>query len=370
MTSTADFLTIQIMSENHKLNRIRVEGFRSIKKIDLEISNLNILIGQNGAGKSNLIGAFKFLREAIERRLQVYVGTNGGANKILHYGSKITETLAVSLDFEPNHYSFKLVPTANDSFIYSDERCEFDTTYRYSENINSGGLESKLAETRTPVSQYVIDILQNFRIYHFHDTSKDAKIKKYASTADMFFLAEDAGNLAPFLNFLSINHHEHYLRIVKNIQLVIPFFKDFIFRSNPFNQDQMMLEWQDIYSDQIFNASDLSDGSIRFMCLATLLLQPNLPQVILLDEPELGLHPSAIIALAGLLRKASKRSQLIVSTQSVGLVNEFEPEDVIVVDRIGGESAFRRLDSTNLEDWLSSYSLGELWDKNILGGKP
>jgi predicted ATPase len=358
------------MSTSHKLNRIQMEGFRSIKKMELEIRDLNILIGQNGAGKSNLIGAFKFLREVIAQRLQVYVGTNGGANRILHYGSKETGVLSIELDFKPNHYSFKLIPTNNDSFIFNEEKCEFDSYYRYSENINSGGVESKLSSTKTAVSQYVIETLQSFRVYHFHDTSKDAKIKKFASVLDMYLLAEDAGNLAPFLNCLYEYHRENYLRIVKTIQLVIPFFKDFVFRQNPFNSDQMMLEWQDIYSDQIFNASDLSDGSIRFMCLATLLLQPNLPKVILLDEPELGLHPSAIIVLASLFRKASKRSQLIVSTQSVGLVNEFEPEDVIVVDRVGGESVFRRLESDSLASWLDSYSLGELWDKNILGGKP
>ena len=173
-----------------------------------------------------------------------------------------------------------------------------------------------------------------------------------------------------FLYLLKHTQEEYYERIVKTVQLVIPFFKDFVLRHNPLNEENIRLEWNDKFSDKTFTANELSDGSIRFICMATLLLQKNLPKVILLDEPELGLHPSAITILAGLLKKASKRSQVIVSTQSVSLVNEFDSEDIIVVENKEAETIFKRLEPEKLEVWLNEYSLGDLWDKNVIGGNP
>lgn len=361
----------------HKLNRILIEGFKSIKHLDVEIKDLNILIGPNGVGKSNFIGLFKFLREVIETRLQVYSGTNGGANKILHYGNKTTSRLRVALDFSPNYYGFILLPTANDSFIFENEYCYFDHGGEklYRENINNGGAESKLEEVANAkgygrVPKYVFDVLKDWRLYHFHDTSMEAAVKKSNDSADMFFLRENASNLAPFLNFMKTDNEKHYERLVKTIRLVVPYFKDFVFRPNPYNKLTIMLEWQDKNSEMIFNANDLSDGSLRFICLATLLLQPSLPSLILLDEPELGLHPSAITLLGSLIRKASVRSQVIISTQSVNLVNEFEPEDIIVVENKEASSTFKRLDNKNLDSWLEQYTIGELWEQNVLGGKP
>jgi predicted ATPase len=187
---------------------------------------------------------------------------------------------------------------------------------------------------------------------------------------DMFYLKGDASNLAAFLNYMKSDNEKHYDRIVKTIQLVVPYFKDFVLRPNPFNKSTIMLEWQDKNSDMIFNANDFSDGSLRFICLATLLLQPELPSLILLDEPELGLHPSAITLLGSLIRKASKKAQIIISTQSVNLVNEFEPQNILIVENKGGSSTFTRLDEGSLDSWLKLYSIGELWEQNVLGGKP
>ena len=361
----------------HKLNKIIVEGFKSIRKLDIEINDLNILIGPNGAGKSNFIGLFKFLREVIEARLQVYTGIAGGANKILHYGSKTTPKLHISLDFDPNYYEFSLLPTANDSFLFQNEFCYFKTSVDtlYNENINNGGSESKLEENAKKtiigsVPKYVFEVLTSWRLYHFHDTSAEAGVKKSGDYNDMYYLRGDASNLAAFLNHMQKSNEKHYDRIVKTVQLVVPYFKDFVLRPGALNKNAIMLEWQDKNSDMIFNANDLSDGSLRFICLATLLLQPSLPSLILLDEPELGLHPSAITLLGSLIRKTSKKVQIIISTQSVNLVNEFEPQNILVVENKNSNSTFRRLDQESLNTWLEEYSIGELWEQNILGGKP
>ncbi|HFA48053.1 MAG TPA: DUF2813 domain-containing protein [Bacteroidetes bacterium] len=364
------------MEKSHRLNRIQIAGYKSIKRLDLPIQDLNVLIGANGAGKSNFIGFFRFIRNLVEERMQVFVAQKGGADKILYYGSKVTGALKVDIDISPNHYAFKLVPGQGDRLFFEYEYCGFDTTYRYAENINEKITESDLAaysrEKDYGAGKYVFDVLSKWRVYHFHDTSGSAKVKKTGKISDADYLREDASNLAAFLFRMRETHPKHYQRIVKTVQLVIPFFQDFKLRPIYNNPDNILLEWIDKHSDMPFSADDLSDGSLRFICLATLLLQPKLPQLILLDEPELGLHPLAIAILAGLFKKASHRSQIIISTQSVNLINDFEPGHIVVVekDRETGESVFNRLDKDKLSYWIDEYSLGDLWEKNVIGGRP
>jgi predicted ATPase len=358
----------------HRLNNIHVKGYKSIFDQSVALSDMNVLIGQNGAGKTNFISLFRFLRNVIEKRLRNF-SLKIGAENLLYYGSKATEEIFIELNFDPNFYEITLQPANDDSLFISLERCGyrgFGYEKPYLKAVGEDEKESLLSlKAKTnDVEEHVYNVLKNWRVYHFHDTSESAGVKKYSSIADNKFLFEDASNLAPFLYVLKETQQKYYERIVKTIQLVIPFFDDFVLQPNPLNKENIRLEWVDNYSDKTFTANELSDGSLRFICMATLLLQEQLPKVILLDEPELGLHPSAITILSGLLKKASKRSQVIVSTQSVSLVNEFDAEDIIVVEKKEDESTFRRLDPEKLEGWLSEYSLGELWDKNVIGGKP
>ena len=356
------------------LRSVEIKGFKSIKHQEVSIKDMNVLIGQNGAGKSNFISVFKFLRNVIERRLK-NTSLKASAENLLYYGSKETESIYFGLDFKPNMYDITLQPTDNDALIIASEHIGFwasgyDRPYMEAATLSEDESNlPKVAKTKR-MAEHVLRVLKDWRVYHFHDTSDTAGLKKYGSVADNKFLFEDASNLAAFLYLMRDTEAEYYERIVKTIQLVIPFFKDFILEPNRRNEENIRLEWMDNFSDRIFTANQLSDGSVRFICMATLLLQKNLPRLILLDEPELGLHPTAITILAGLLKKASKRTQVIISTQSVSLVNEFDPEDILVVEKDEAETVFKRLDSSALESWLDSYSLGDLWDKNIIGGKP
>lgn len=357
------------------LRNIHIEGYKSIKSQSIDLLKMNVLIGQNGAGKTNFISLFRFIRNIISGRLKL-LSKKIGAESLLYYGSKETERILLSLDFHPNYYEIKLQPTLSDDtlFIESEHSGFQDSGYSepFWESIGASEDESCLAKyaKRHKVSEYVYDVLKEWRVYHFHDTSDSAGIKKYASMSDNKFLFEDASNIAPFLYLLRKKQEKYYERIVKTIQLVIPFFNDFVLEPNPHKPETIRLEWNDIYSDKTFTANDLSDGSIRFICMATLLLQKELPYMLLLDEPELGLHPTAITILSGLLKKASKRAQVVVSTQSVSLVNEFDPEDIIVVEKENKETVFKRLESNKLNAWLDEYLLGDLWDKNIIGGRP
>ncbi len=363
------------------LHSLHIQGFKSIRDQSLELSPLNVFIGGNGAGKSNLIGIFHLLNRIAGRELAIYTGQSGGANSILHFGRKRTGKLSVELVFREfrheNTYEFTLRPTDEDGFLFESEVTYYRDMQRYPDPHRpysgenwSGHSEARVVESTDRVAQHVRRSLESYRIYHFHDTSPSAPPKQTCDVADNRYLRPDASNLAAFLFWLHEKHPDYYQNIEDTIRQVAPFFKGFKLAPALLNPEKIRLEWAEKGSDTYFSASALSDGTLRFVCLATLLLQPNLPSVVLIDEPELGLHPAAIQVLAGMLQSASTRTQLLVATQSVTLINQFKPEQVWVVDRKDGESLFKHLKEADMASWLEDYSLGELWEKNILGGRP
>lgn len=364
----------------HGLDRLQIKNFKSIRELNLELRPLNVLIGPNGAGKSNFIGVFELLHQIVQKNLQTHVGAIGGAETVLYFGRKISDSIALTLSFTAleqycyNGYHCTLLPTAEDRLIFDDERVAFHDTRRYTaplwETIGKGHTETLLANTDSYVARYVLQALRSWRVYHFHDTSASARMKATSDVNDNTELRDDASNLASFLYILQQKHMDAYKKIVATVQLVAPFFDDFDLKPSRLNEDKIRLEWREKGSDTYFNAHALSDGTLRFICLATLLLMPDPPATILIDEPELGLHPYAITLLAALLRSAATRTQVIVSTQSVTLVNQFTPEDIIVVDRKDGQSTFERPNTEALATWLEEYGMGDLWEKNLLGGRP
>jgi predicted ATPase len=366
------------------LNQIKVKGYKSIRDLDLNLTNLNVLIGANGAGKSNFVSLFKLLNNIIEGNLQRYVMQEGGSESLLYYGQKFTDKIQIYLKFNLqgihyNAYYCILVPTIDDKLVFEEENCLFhDRWYPspYIKALGTGHKESNLGESskHIKVATYVYDNLKSWKVYHFHDTSDTAKVKRIGSINDNLYLRPDASNLAAFIYILKNTKEEYYIAIRDTIRLVNPFFNDFLLRPIPGNEDFIRLEWHERGSDYPFLAHHISDGTLRFMCLATLLLQPILPSTILVDEPELGLHPYAIVVLASLIESASERTQIIISTQSVSLVNQFNAENLLVVERneINGmyETTISSVDPQRLSSWLEEYSLGELWEKNVLGGRP
>ncbi len=349
--------------------------------MDFELKDINILIGANGAGKSNFISFFKFLKYVVGGSMQSYIAQKGGAESFLYFSKKKSPNMAQGIMIKDSdlfvRYMFTLIPTNNDSFIFENESVKFNFIDSYPWKMlpaksRPDVYESELTKfDRNEKGDGVIKrYLDTLRIYHFHDTSDTAIVKGFCEIDDNERLREDASNLAAFLFYLQKQHPVHFGRIEKTIRMVAPFFDRFNLRPSPNSPERIRLEWREVGSDKYFNAHHLSDGTIRMICLATLLQQPDLPATIIIDEPELGLHPFALNILGGLVRTASQKTQLLISTQSVTFINNFSPDDVIVVERSNGQSEFRRLDAKQLENWLEEYTLGEIWEKNIIGGRP
>ncbi|MFN8523648.1 MAG: AAA family ATPase [Chloroflexota bacterium] len=369
------------------VQRVRVEGFKSLRTVDIQLGAINVLIGANGAGKSNFLSIFRMLNALTERRLQLFVQSQGGGSAMLHYGSKQTPRLAVALEFlsdtGTNRYELELTHVAPDRLIFADERLSFQRrgSRPREYDLLGGHDESRLDEAmresgpKGSTASFVRFRLVRWRSYHFHDTSDQAAVKQYASTADDRFLFPNAGNLAPFLHAIAWSDADSYEAIREAVRRAFPLFDDFVLDMSRENPQRMLLRWRERGSMAEFGPHQLSDGTLRFICLATLLLQPadhpNRPYTVTIDEPELGLHPYAVNILASLLRLASRHMQIVISTQSAALLSAIgDPAAVVVVDRQDGASVLRRLDPGEVEPWLEEYSLGNVWEKGVLGATP
>lgn len=364
------------------LKRLALSGFKSIKTMEIELNSLNIMIGANGAGKSNIISFFKMLNEMMADRFQQYVYVSGRAQSLLHFGSKVTPQMEAALDFEVENgldrYQMRLFHAAGDSLIFAEETLSFlqaGFSAPRVDELGAGHLETKInraAEDGVQTAKALRYLLNRCRVYHFHDTSSSASVRQTCYAGDNRWLMPDAGNLAAILlRFRRENNGEAYRRIIETIRLIAPFFDDFVLEEDV--SGRVMLDWREKGSDRVFGPHQFSDGTLRAICLATLLLQPKdeLPKLIIVDEPELGLHPYALTIVAELFRRVALHTQVLISTQSASFLDNFEPDDVITVNRNGDKvSEIKRLKSDELAAWLDEYSLGDVWVKNVIGGGP
>ncbi len=366
-----------------KLKAIEIKGWKSIKSSGpIELRDVNVFVGANGSGKSNLVSFFKLLNELVGERLQEYLATSGGAESVLHYGSKTTSTLEASLEFATrtgtSSYYARLVHAAVDTLIFAEERLEYHRPSfpKPKKSILGAGHRETLLRREADLDNKSARILRHLvgscRVFQFHDTSSSARIRQQCYLDNNRFLMPDAGNLAALLYRYRESDTTVYDRIVGTIRQVAPFFGDFELAPMPANPRSVLLNWRERGVEQVFGPHQISDGTLRAMALITLLLQPedSLPTVIVIDEPELGLHPYAIAILGSLIHGAAQNCQVILATQSPTLLDEFDADEVVVVDREEKESTFQRLPPGRLDAWLEEYSLSEVWQKNVFGGGP
>jgi predicted ATPase len=349
-----------------QLTSLRLAGWKSIRDATIDLRPLNVLIGANGAGKSNLVSFFKLINEMRKGRFQVYVGTAGGAEALLHYGSKHTAAIEAefrfSTDLGPTAYSFRLVPAAVNSLLFAEEKLNYSKVPLVTESSRAHQ-ESNLD---------LLDDLTRCQVFHFHDTSLLGPMRRDCPIDANRYLYSDAANLPAMLYLYRERYPTTYRRIVAAVKAVAPFFEDFVLEPLRLNPRNIALHWRAKGAEYEFGPHQLSDGTLRAIALFTLLLQPeeDLLELIVLDEPELGLHPAALSVLADLLKQTAQHSQLLIATQSAALLDHFEPEDIITVNLRDGVSTFERLDSDRLKDWLEEYTLSALWERNVIGGGP
>ena len=370
-----------MLKKKSRLKEIKISGYKSlgtdIQPINLEMSNLNIIIGANGAGKSNFISFFQMLANMMTGALQIYVGKNGSSESLLQFGSKRTKMISASLVFQNDRftdtYEFSLVKAVNDTLIFAEEVIN-DGKNKF--ELSSGQKESFLLtdEASHASERAVRAILSGCKTFQFHDTSSEAHIRSAAYIENNRFLMSDGGNVASYLYMLKMKYEQYYKRIVDHVRYVMPTFHDFFLEPQILNPQWIKLQWfEKGNSEYVFGPEHFSDGTLRFIALATLFLQPPelLPQVIFVDEPELGLHPQAVDVLASMVQRAKENTQIIMATQSPRLLDSFDYKDIIVAekDRETGCTILKRLDEKEIKIWLEDYSLSQIWEKNIIGGQ-
>lgn len=369
-----------------KLTQIKLKGYKSISHTTAQtipFGDVTVLLGANGSGKSNLVSFFKMLNFLMTDGLQEYVGKYG-CSRLLFYGPKKSQSISFEVQFKSDMahgtYEVKLSHGLPDRLFVSKEKVNYfedGDSAPQSYDLTTVTSESGLKSNGRQIDKVLFGLLSGIRTYQFHDTSETSKIKDRGYIDDASYLHGDGGNLAPFLKMLKEHDpfYKYYQRIVRHIRHVMPQFGDFVLTTIPGNENYVRLNWKENTGhDYLFDPDQISDGALRFMALSTLLLQPPelLPKFIVLDEPELGLHPAAIGEIAGIIRAAAKKCQILLATQSTRLVDEFSADELLIVERNEEKqcSEFKKLNSESLTEWLEHYTLSDLWEKNVLGGQP
>lgn len=373
------------MSAINAIESVHVKGFRSLADFRVDdLPSVAVMIGPNGAGKSNFVRFFDMMGWMLmaPRRLARFVRWQGGADDQLFGGHARTERIEADIALRTSvgraDYRFSLAHTNPDLLEFDDERFRLlrgnpsnDSPWR---ELGSGHPEAKILEARSlddlgPTAVAIIETLRDCSSYQFHDTSDRSPIKKTWDANDWGRLRGDGGNLAAVLHFLEQNDVRRYELICRHVSRVLPVFDRFALEER---HDRVILRWKAKSSDRTYGAHLTSDGSLRLFALITLLNLPLvlLPSVILLDEPELGLHPAAISLIGGMIRSLASQRQVIVATQSSLLVDVFELDQLFVLDLDGDATTVQRMKSDDYREWLEEYSTGQLWEKNLLGGYP
>ena len=376
------------MAKGLKLSKIKLAGFKSYGETqEIDIRDINILIGANGSGKSNFISFLEMIAFLSTGGFRNYVAKNGFARSILYHGKGINEKIRGSLFFNnettEDEYDVSIMASYGDGLYIDEEMIFYQRSgylAPYQRKLTSSGEESGLAQAAESdaSAKVILSLLQESTIFHFNNTTVNAKVRSPGYLYDNAYLRSDAGNLAAFLYRLKSDeaYKKYYDRIIRIVREVFPRFDDFVLDPSKIEgtDESIRLNWREKDCVDLFGPHMLSDGTLRFISLAALLLQPPdlIPGVIIMDEPELGLHPYAIRVLSRMIHIAARYTKLIIATQSSQLINEFACEDVLVTeyDSRQRSSVIRRLSEEELSVWLNDYSLGELWEKNILGGNP
>jgi len=375
------------VTDRVQLKRIRIQGFRSLAQVELEdLPAATVLIGANGSGKSNFIRFFEMLSWMQgPRRLGEFIQMNGGADDQLHGGSETTTRIEADVSLSTgagrNDYRFVLSHAHPDRLLFTEECLRFQSKALPNEPewqpLGSGHAETEIGRAAhgeypnvNPTTARTIRyLLRTCSVFQFHNTSRTSSFHKSWDAQDTAYLRSDAGNLPAVLRWLEEEDPARYETICDHIGRVLPTFDGFQLAER---YGKVSLRWKTRVSNKTVGSHLTSDGSLRFFALVTLLHLPPemLPNVLLLDEPELGLHPAAVTLVGSMLKAVAKERQVVVATQSPLLVDEFSLDEIIVLELRDERTEAQRLNPDQYRSWLEEFATGELWQKNLLGGRP
>lgn len=371
-----------------RLESVSVRGFRSLADVELsDLGDVTVLIGANGSGKSNVIRFFEMLSWMLRsQNLEQFVALQGGADDQLFLGNKVTPRMEADIRLATpdgvNEYSFALSYGAPDRFVFTEERLRFsrdDTEGQVPwQSVGSGHTEAKihsaaqgsLPDVNPATARVIRRLFQDCGTFQFHDTSARSSMKQRWDVSDNRSLRSDGGNLAAVLIRLQDDYPDRFEWVQENVRRVLPSFDHFVLEEE---HGRIFLRWRGTTSDKTFGAHLTSDGSLRFFALVTLLNLPSemLPSVALIDEPELGLHPAAVTLVGSMIDSLASQCQVIVATQSPQLVNCFGLDEIVVMELEDSRTVACRKGRHEYERWLDEdYTMGELWQMNLLGGRP
>lgn len=367
-----------VAEERPFLERLRLTGYKSIQEADLEFTKLNVLIGANGAGKSNLVSFLSLLPAALDAKLDGHVGRYGGPNALLHFGARQTSEITVAATVRTQAGTGVLCQRLGfrppDSLFYSSNHAGTPAGVDRSNEAVFDGLCAVVKKSGEghPGQLIYIGLKDGVATYHLVDTSLTSRIRTEGYIEDNKRLNSGGANLAAVLYRYKRTNEKVYRRIRSTVRKVVPAFDDFVLEPRELNPRNLLLNWRQLGKDYLFGPHQFSDGALRAIALITVFQQPDdeLPNLIVVDEPELGLHPHAMLIISGLMRAAASHIQVLLATQSPTFLDHFQPAEVIVAEQKQGASQYRRVTPEELRDWLEQYSLGELWQKNVLGGGP
>lgn len=390
-----------------QIDSVSIKGFRSLAEVEIaQLPQAVVMVGANGSGKSNFIRFFEMVQQTLnEHKLGMFVSDQGGADDQLFGGASISKQIEATISIRNkvgiSQYHFQLsfaqpdrLQFAKELFRFVEEECR-ETQFEKGRDSNSelgwqdlgnGHTEAKILEVACSHSsdngdnncewkghcraaKEVVNLFKKSSIFQFHDTSDTSKMKIKWDIHDCFSLRPDGGNLASVLHKLEKDNPLEYKSIHRDISQVLPDFGGFAIQEE---NGKVILRWKSLGTRKIFGAHLTSDGSLRFFALATLLNLPSemLPDVIFLDEPELGMHPAAISLVGSIIDVISQKCQVILATQSPLLVDEFDLDEIIVFDLKDGKTLARQLEEKEFKHWLEKYTTGQLWQKNVIGGRP
>lgn len=386
------------------IRSFRIRNLLSIRDATLElVTPVTLLIGPNGAGKTNLLRGIELLSRLVDDTFQGEIMRGGGFSEHFFQGSPVADfdsaeqgegfdsrCFAIDVDYRINEqltngYDVQFSRGTGDTALVRERlvfhnRAKFTAPFYDGFQGNNGWLplahRSVLSaaddrSSRTGVQESIRRILTGCRVFHFDDSSSRSPVLQSCDVADNLRLHSDGRNLAAVLWRMRESDAERYAGIVRSVRVVAPFLEDFVVDPVYEGSHNTVLRWRQKGLDGIFSGERLSSGTLRFICLTVLLQQTNPPETIVLDEPELGLHPFAIYQLAEMLHEvASAERKIIVTTQSVTLANQFSLQELALVTRENGATTVNRPESEVYTQWLDDYSVGQMWENNVLNVSP